>query len=311
MKAAMPIVFICPAATILAGGIKYQFRMAETLRRAGHDAVVFEQSKTRPKWFASDVPVVGREVFQGASEPLVVMPEEPLSILEVFAARPHRKVVYCQNHFYAARSGTYADYGVSHILCSGRPIYDFCRHRHPEIPSHLVPCSVDPARFRPRPKLQRIACIPRKRQAEAVFIRDLFRFDYPEFRDIEWLPLERKREEDVAAALAESSVFLCLNHLEGFGLTPIEAMASDCVVAGFTGIGGREYATPENGFWAEEDDLTGCVRQLAEAVRLSRETGARRVAYSAACMSTAAQYTPAVFEEAVGSAWAQILSSHA
>jgi hypothetical protein len=41
-------------------------------------------------------------------------------------------------------------------------------------------------------------------------------------------------------------------------------------VAGFTGVaGGTDTATVRNGFWAAEDDLTGCVDQLARAVQLA------------------------------------------
>jgi len=309
------IVFICPPAEKLTGGIKYILRMAEVLRRAGHDAVVCEQHGKPSVWFPSDVPIMGPEILEKRTDRVVVLPEDQPKTLAGWARRPERKVVYCQNHFYAARvgqlGGTYADHGVHHVLCSGRAVYDYCRHRHPNVTSHLIPCGIDPALFHPRPKRERIVYIPRKRPVEAAFIRDLFRFGYPQFRDIEWLPLDHKPEEEVAVALGESSVFLALNRMDGFGLTPIEAMASGCVVAGFTGIGGREYAVPENGFWAKDDDFPVCVRQLAEAVWLSRETGDRRQAYAAACKRTVAQYTPAVFEAATVAAWAEILTQNA
>jgi glycosyltransferase involved in cell wall biosynthesis len=309
------IVFISPSTAKLNGGIKYLFRMAETLRRAGYDAVICEAKRARPTWFESDAPIVGHKFLAKRANQVLVIPEDLLPVLQTCASWPQPKVMYCQNHFYAARTapanGSYADLGISHILCSGRTIYDYCRHRHPGVSAHLIPCGVDPALFRPRPKRERIAYIPRKRPAEAHYIRDLFRFNYPEFRDVEWLPLIDKSEPEIATALGECSVFLALGRLEGFGLTPIEAMAAGCVVAGFTGVGGWEYATAENGFWAEEYDSPGCVRQLAEAVRLSRGTGAQRLAYSEACTRTAARYTPAAFDDAIRAAWAQILTQHA
>jgi glycosyltransferase involved in cell wall biosynthesis len=240
-----------------------------------------------------------------------VLPEDQSRALEAFAIRPQRKVVYCQNHFYAAMimtdSRTYADFGVSHILCSGQTIHDYCRHRHPGVPAHVIPIGVDPQKFYPRPKQERITFMPRERPVEAAYIRDLFRFDYPQFRDIPWLELSNKSESEIAEALGGSSVFLVLHRLDSLPLTGLEAMASGCVVAGFTGIGGREYARPENGFWAEEDDFPTCVRQLAEAVLLSRETGPRHEAYASACAQMASRYTPATFEEAVRVAWAEIL----
>lgn len=306
----MRIVFLCPPATKINGGIKYIFRMAEALCALGHDAVVFEAHKTRPNWFASTAPVVGPESLAPHPGQILVLPEDQPEILKTCATWPQRKVVYCQNHFYAALGvrdgGGYADFGVTHILCSSQTIAAYCRHRHPTIPSSVIPCAVDAALFHPRQKHEAIAYLPRKRLVESFYIRDLFRFDHSEFRDVPWLSLDNTPENRVAETMGGASVFLALNRLDGFGLTPIEAMASGCVVAGFTGIGGRDYATPENGFWAEEDDFPGVVRQLAEAVKLSRETGPRRDAYAQAAVQIAAAYTPETFTQAVKTAWADI-----
>ena len=62
--------------------------------------------------------------------------------------------------------------------------------------------------------------------------------------------------------------------MESVGLTTLEAMASGCVCAGFTGIGGRQYATPDNGFWVDDDDCMAAADALAQAISLVREGGA-------------------------------------
>jgi hypothetical protein len=313
-KPGAQILFICPTINRIMGGIKYVFRMAEVLRRAGYDAIACEGSRAKPVWFKTDVPVYGRGMIGRSRNQILVMGEDMPVTLQRCAKRPQRKVMYCQNQYYAAQTatdgGSYADFGVTDVLCSGRAVVEYIRLRHPQVRAHLIPCGIDPVLFHPRPKRECIAYIPRKRRIEATYIRDLFRHLHPEFCDVEWLPLETKTESQVAAALGEASVFLALNKLDGFGLTPIEAMASGCVVAGFTGIGGREYATTANGFWAEEDDFPGCIRQLAAAIRLSRDAAARP-AYFEACARTVSQYTPATFERAVRAAWGEILSNHA
>lgn len=285
--------------------------MASTLRRSGYDAVVYEAKNSRPSWFPTDVPIVGREIFQSRPDHVVVIPEDQVKLIEGFATRPPRKVIFCMNHFYAGldilNGRTYADFGVSHVLCLGQTIYDYCRDRHPDVAASMIPIGIDPGHFYPRPKRECIAFIPRKRWLEAAYIRDLFRFEYPEFRDIEWVELDGRSEPEIAEALGAASVFLVLHRLDSLPLTGMEAMASGCVIAGFTGIGGREYAREENGFWADEDDFSTCIRQLAGAVQLSRETGARREAYATACAQMAARYTPATFDEAVRTSWAEIL----
>ena len=102
-----------------------------------------KSTSSKPSWMRSP-----RTAFS-------VFPEDQPEMLQTFASRPQRKVVYCQNHFYAAMSmpdsRTYADFGVSHILCSGQTIHDYCRHRHPEVPAYVIPIGVNPQQFYPRP----------------------------------------------------------------------------------------------------------------------------------------------------------------
>ena len=128
---------------------------------------------------------------------------------------------------------------------------------------------VDPAvfHFQANKKLQ-IALAPRKRPMEAAFVQDLFRATHPEWRAIPWIEIAGRAETEVAAILKESAVYLSLCRFEAVPLSILEAFACGCVVAGFTGTGGREYTTTKNGFWAEEDDCLACAEQLARAVRL-------------------------------------------
>src|ERR1700761_8779342 len=118
------IVFFCLPVSVINGGIKHIFRMAEALIAQGRDAVVFEQNGQRPDWFASTAPIVGQGIFTPEADHLYVLPEDQPRILADFARFPQRKVIYSQNHFYGAlgigAAQSYADYGVTDILCSSR-----------------------------------------------------------------------------------------------------------------------------------------------------------------------------------------------
>lgn len=304
----MKIVFFCPPVSVINGGIKHIFRMAEALIDQGRDAVVFEQNGQRPSWFASSAPVVGQGLFAPGADHIYVLPEDQPHILADFARLPQRKVIYSQNHFYGAlgigNAASFADYGVTDILCSSQTIYDHCRLRHASLRAHVVPCAVDAAQFRPGAKKNIIAFMPRKRAIEAVYIRDMFRFASPHYRDWHWQEISNVGEAEAARLMGEARVFLSLSRLEGFGLTPLEAMASGCVVAGFTGIGGREYATAQNGFWADEDDFPACVAALGNAA--AHSLGATDP-HQSAIAQTLARYTPETFRHGVKTAWDAIL----
>ena len=309
----MQIVFFCPPANVINGGIKYIFRMAETLRAFGHDAVVLEEKERRPQWFVSNITIVGQNILKPNPDQIYVLPEDQTHMLAPLKDLPQKKIIYSQNHFYStyrlADLQSYSDYGVTHIICSSRTIAEHARLRHPKVTAHIVPYAIDPTLFHAAPKHNRIAFMPRKRPIEAAYIRDLFRFTLPQYRDWEWQELTNVSENDAARAMNQAKVFLSLSRLEGFGLTPLEAMAAGCVVAGFTGIGGREYATAGNGFWAPEDDFAACIDQIKAGIELSQSEGAARDSYFANGRKTLAAYTPEIFKQAVKDVWAKILGA--
>ena len=90
----------------------------------------------------------------------------------------------------------------------------------------------------------RVAWMPRKNKAlaeqiqqvaEAVLQRE------PAPVRVEWVPVHRMSQEEMAWVFATCSLFLNTAFPEGFGLPPLEAMACGCVPVGFTGFGGRDY----------------------------------------------------------------------
>jgi len=308
----MRITFICPPAGKMNGGIKYIFRMAESLRNDGFDAVVFEKDQFRPTWFKSTAPIIGLDDLTPRADEVLVLPEDQPDVLRTVAAWPQRKVIYCQNPFYAAigAQGTrsYGDYGVTDILCGSLSSLAYGRDRHAGLQLHHIPCGVDAKHFAPAPqKSPTIALIPRKRMVEAIYLQDMFRHHYPAWNHISWQSLTECPEDTIAQSLGQAAIFLGLSRLDGFGLTPIEAMAAGCVVAGFTGIGGWEYATAENGFWAAEDDFPACLTALHAALTLWQGGGAALAAHQAASQATAAQYSMERFATASRNAWTSIL----
>jgi glycosyltransferase involved in cell wall biosynthesis len=103
--------------------------------------------------------------------------------------------------------------------------------------------------------------------------------------------------------LGESAVFLSLSYREALGLPPLEAMACACLVAGFDGGGGREYMTPDNGWWAEPGDWKAAIDGLAAALDLLNSGGPALVARMRAAEATVDRYHPAQLESALMAFW--------
>lgn len=272
------IVYLSWPATEISGGIKAAFQHVELLNEAGQHAVVASPDAKLPGWFETRAQVIGLDAV-GAGD-VLVFPENNAQFLKAFAAAACPKLVFCQNPFLAfqglAGMASYADAGVSHIMCPSHTVLHFCRRRFPGMRLGYTPFYVDHSRFASRAeKTLQIATVPRKRPTEFGAIFDLFRASYRQFRDVPWVYLHQAREDQVAEAMGRSAVFLSLARLEAHGMTTLEAMACGCVVAGFTGVaGGTDSATVRNGFWAAEDDVPACVDQLARAVQLALDRGA-------------------------------------
>ena len=69
------------------------------------------------------------------------------------------------------------------------------------------------------------------------------------------------QHEEVAKALQEALLFLSCGHPEGFGLPLAEAIACGCLVVGYHGLAGRDFALPHMHV-VEFGDLLGLLRGL-------------------------------------------------
>jgi glycosyltransferase involved in cell wall biosynthesis len=307
------IAYLCWPANIMAGGIKMAFRHVEALVEQGLSACVATADAQPPTWFETTAPVIRLQDVV-PNHDVLVFPENAAGLLQEFAAWTNRKVVFCQNQYKIvlglAGRADYADYGVHQLICPGHVVAAFCRRRFPAQNISIVPNYVDTGVFQPaRPKQVQIAFAPGKRPVEADVIRDLFRSDNPSFCPLPWVKIAGLGEGEVAKILRESGLYLSLARFEAFGLSALEALAAGCIVAGFTGFGGREYATSRNGFWAAEDDCLDCTAQLTLATRLIFEGGDRYHGMVEEAISTAKYYDRVKFVERLTACWRTILQT--
>ncbi|MBM4072669.1 MAG: glycosyltransferase family 4 protein [Planctomycetes bacterium] len=278
------------------GGVRIIHHHVDLLVKNGYDAVVLLRQDEAQHFFRSQVPtmVAGRNMSITASD-IFVVPEPWNDILRGLASSPARRIVFCQNHFYVpngiARATDYAAFGVSTILSCGDVIASALRDIFGLKHVPVVHNAIDHTLFKPGAKRLQIAYMPRKMRKESDYIRMSFKRRHPRFHAVPWVPIEMIQEAEVARILGESAIFLSLSHLEGVGLPPLEAMASGCLVVGFGGGGGLEYATPQNGFWCRQDDLSGCADALARACTLAHDDREAHAVRVAAGRSTAGRYT--------------------
>ncbi|WP_293680150.1 glycosyltransferase [uncultured Phenylobacterium sp.] len=305
------IVYLTPAASATTGGNKVSFRHVEALVGLGYDAVVRAAGGGSPDWFEHKAPV---EVASGPPGPddILVFPEDAAEAMATFADVPNRKVVFCQNPYMAAAQGigrlppqTRARYRTF-MACSPGVALWISRYLDHDLIG-TVPAFADERLFVPAPKTRTIAAIPRKRRQEALAVRHMFGRLHPGADAWTWDVIAGRTEAETAAALGRASVFLSLARLEGMSMTILEAMACGCLVAGFTGIGPREYTTTMNGLWVGEDDCEAAAIALARACTMAEqdEAGAHLIRHAARV--TAAKWTHASFVTALDLFWREAM----
>jgi len=292
----------------ITGGQKMAVRHVETLRDLGFDAYVYVANQP-PGRLSHRAPLARGHIAPGS---VVVIPDDSADVMQQCAGKSWRTVVFAQNPYYMAANGLDGIDLLAHshplvFMTVGARFVATLRRLYPAAEIEFVRCFADERAFRPGlAKQPLIALTPRKRRTEAMAIAALFRRLHPHQKGFDWAQVANASESETAEAFGRSAVFLSLSRLESVGMTTLEAMASGCLCAGFTGIGGLEYATEANGFWVPEDDCEAAADALAEACDLVAAGGPELARRIEAGYETARQWSYAAFREQLEEAWMRL-----
>ena len=120
-------------------------------------------------------------------------------------------------------------------------------------------------------KHRRVVFLGRKHVDHARKVA-LMASQHPTLKHLTFQELPRLRHEEVALALQEALLFLSCGHPEGFGLPLAEAIACGCLVVGYHGLAGRDFALPHMKV-VEFGDLLGLLKGIEhELARFRRRS---------------------------------------
>jgi glycosyltransferase involved in cell wall biosynthesis len=283
------IYYVAPDNDQPSGGTRTLYRHVDILNAQGFEAAVVHVRKGFSyTWFDHRTRIeYARDVCIGPSD-IVVVPE--IYVRSIRNLPPGTKtVVFSQGAYLTFAQETVdsslviSNYLGSRDLLAIMVVSDdsaeYLRYAFPSLRVERVHQSIDFDTFYPSsgPHGRRIAFMPRRYLGDIVQVVQLLRARNA-LRGWELSPIHNCTPAQAAEKLRASAIFLTANHQEGFGLPPVEAMASGCVVAGFPGHGGREYLQPEWSFPVEQGD----VRSLAHTIeRLIHEFEANPIAMQA------------------------------
>lgn len=246
--------FLCPDVPHATGGVTKIYEFAAALKNAGQDvAVVHQDPQYRPNWFATDVPITGRQNTVVGADDLLVVPEFMSTLLPQL--RGCTKVILNQNSF-SHGAIWFQDELVCSIVSTSQYIQRYIQFVHPEIASFTIELGYDRSVFNATNalKMKQVAYMPRRRGEDSKrIIQALDRRGAL----IGWtvVAIDGLPAQEVSRVLRESMIFLSFSQREGFGLPPLEAMACGCLVVGFHGLGGAEFFDPAYCYPIPEDDI--------------------------------------------------------
>lgn len=185
----------------------------------------------------------------------------------------------------------------------------FMEHVFPGARVFRVRNSIDTELFRfEKEKALQIAYMPRRNCEDARRVLAILAARNA-LDGVEVVAIDGMAEEEVAAVLRRSAVFLTLGYQEGFGLPGVEAMACGAIVVGFDGNGGREYLLPELAYPVPTADVVAVAAAVEQVLadfrerpELVRERGRRASDF------VRSEYSPGAEEEELLAAWNAILA---
>lgn len=252
------------------GGVLVLYRHVDRLNAAGIPAkIVHGVRGFRSNWFANDT-AIAYPPFTVSDADLLVIPEYMNPALNELAPGVP-KVSINQNAYLTFRGVERAQphpyvscTDLLGVLCFSEDSRQYLQHAFPDLEVHRALYSYGGPAFSPPrggQKRRRIAYMPRKRPSESHQVLSILHARGA-LQGWEILSIAGMDRDAVSEALRDSALFLAFGEHEGFGMPPVEALASGCYVIGYSGYGGDEYFDPR--FTSAVPD--GHVRRFAEQV---------------------------------------------
>lgn len=264
------ILISCPMPAAPSGGVYMLFKMAEVLRRLGHEACVVQTQPFTPYWFAYEPPadLATSASMVAGTDDIVIIPEtlwpQPPRIYMLPGVR---RIMFLQNYIWLDRAGYLRDPGET-IVCS-RFLWNYARREmNAKVIGKFTPY-LEEGIWKVTPKTQnKVLVMGRRNSYHEKLVAQLRSSSY----DVDYVT-EPLTQREISQRLESCEYYVHLVHPEGFPMACLEAMRSGTIVVGTTGGGGNEFMhhretayciqDPEFGRYGSEDEF---ISRIIEAL---------------------------------------------
>ena len=299
------IYFICPNNKFASGGVKQIYRQVELLNSNGFNAVVLHKKTMQENWFSHQIPVetspyifkklkylyknkkidffknLTLEILKKRST--IIEKDSILVFPEIYGPKMYeiekgtRKVIFNQNCYYTfehyslfqnTNENPYLHQDTIATICCSEDAKSYLKFTFPDAKILRMLLGIDSKIFSfSENKKKLIAFMPRKLSDDVTQVINIVR-QRNLLNDWEFASIDNKSEKEVAEIMKQSAIYLSFNHREGFGLPPVEAMATGCYVIGYKGQAGKEYFKNEFSSPVEDGNIISFVEKIEEAIEI-------------------------------------------
>ncbi len=270
------IYYFCFENSAPTGGNKITYRHVEVLNQLGLSAcVVHSKPNFRYSSLQHQPPIIGLDQLQMQHSDLLVLPEDLGPGVHSLAPGA-RKLIFNQNAYQTFRGyGLQApqlppyqhpDYEAVLVVSSDNQRY--LETAFPGLQCKRLHISFDQSLFNAdlsQPKPRQICLMTRKNAEDVVQIVQILR-SRGHLSNWRFQIIQNACEQEVADAMRASAIFLAFGHPEGISLSNLEALASGCLVIGYSGMGCREYFEAGHAIEVPVGDITAFVHAIEAAV---------------------------------------------
>ncbi|MGM8361088.1 glycosyltransferase [Flavobacterium sp. ARAG 55.4] len=341
------IYFICTDNKQPIGGVKQLYRQVDILNKNGFDAYIVHRKKDfRHTWFQNDTRIIyNLSIFTKIDDIILKKRTKPFKKFKNFFRKrkedtierngilvipeiygPYvselysnmEKVIFNQNCYYTFNNceientnniPTYLNKKHLASIVVSEDSKKYLQLAFPLSITHRIHLGINTDKFiyNKISKKKQIAYMPRKLEDDIVQIISILKIRN-NLGNWNFIPISGKSEDEVAQILNETLIFLSLNHREGFGLPPAEAMASGCIVIGYAGQGGKEYFKPNFSFKIDEGNILQFVNTIEETCLKLEQNDSKTLAIpQQATDYIAKNYNLEKEEESIVLTWKKIL----
>jgi hypothetical protein len=306
------------------GGQKAVYRHVDALNNKKYSAfVLHSQEDFRLTWFKNETRVIGPKELKklyNVNEDYIVLPEDLGKNILTF---PGKKVIINQGPYLgfacygldAPEQYPYLNADIKAILVKSEHSRQYLQFAYPNQKFIRVYDGVDSARFPfvPVDKKEKLIAAPKfKNQLDLMqeynILQSRAQQEINGLKDYQWVFIDNMREEEVSTVLGKAMLFIFLSTIEGFGILPLEAMLSGCMVAAYQVAPLTEYLSPKYSIMHDRGDVVGVVKSIEQLTAQYDSSAEAILPITQAARNAAQIFSLAKEESSVVDAWRAILA---